>query len=202
MSLARSCNHPESVAPFGTSVGNTHFSAGPDKPPPPWCFLFNPPSLGPWCRCRPREMPSPRSCLVGAYLIPILGIVKAPPRINLCRLRCGVSVSIVIDNDSPAAVASRQLADRPRMCSSTSRYPLFRAIANFYGNSVIHPPDPLSEDSINNGTSWCLRQINFSSPRQLQLHLSSPSSTMNRTTREFFEPGVLSSWLAASLSVV
>jgi hypothetical protein len=66
------------------------------------------------------------------------------------------------------------------MCSPTSRYPLFRATANFYGNSVTHSPDLISEDSIISSTSWCLHQINFSRPRHLHLHLSSPNSTMNR----------------------
>ena len=66
------------------------------------------------------------------------------------------------------------------MYPSTSRHPVFRPTADFYGNSVIHPPDPLNEDSIHNSKSRCLRWIHLSGPKQLQLHLSSPSSTMRR----------------------
>jgi hypothetical protein len=71
---------------------------------------------------------------------------------------------------------------------STPRYPLFRAIPNFYGNSVSQAPDPLSEDSINNNMVWCLRRINFSRLRQLQLHLASHSSTVNHSQGNSLSP--------------
>lgn len=67
------------------------------------------------------------------------------------------------------------------MYFSKSRYPLFRATTNFYGNSVTCSPDPLSEDSINDSARWCLHKIKISRPRQLHLHLSSPIPTVSRT---------------------